>query len=94
MRLFEEERNTGMLEEFDASLIEQVKRDNAEFGRLLEEHAQYEQQLAAYNDLRFMTSAQEIARKRLQKLKLHGKDRMLAILHQYQVAPRSGMSTL
>jgi hypothetical protein len=83
-----------MLEEFDASLIEQVKRDNAEFCRLLEEHTQYEQQLAAYNDLRFMTSAQEIARKRLQKLKLHGKDRMLAILHQYQVAPRSGMSTL
>jgi uncharacterized protein YdcH (DUF465 family) len=41
-----------------------------------------------------MTSAQEIERKRLQKLKLHGKDRMLAILHQYQVAPRSGMSTL
>lgn len=94
MRLFEEERNTGMLEEFDASLIEQVKRDNAEFCRLLEEHAQYEQQLAAYNDLRFMTSAQEIERKRLQKLKLHGKDRMLALLHQYQVAPRSGMSTL
>jgi uncharacterized protein YdcH (DUF465 family) len=94
MRLFEEERNTGMLEEFDASLIEQVRRDNAEFCRLLEEHAQYEQQLAAYNDLRFMTSAQEIERKRLQKLKLHGKDRMLAILHQYQVAPRSGMSTL
>jgi uncharacterized protein YdcH (DUF465 family) len=94
MRLLEEERNTGMLEEFDASLLEQVKRDNAEFCRLLEEHAQYEQQLAAYNDLRFMTSAQEIERKRLQKLKLHGKDRMLAILHEYQVAPRSGMSTL
>jgi len=94
MRLCEKERNIGMLEEFDASLIEQVKRDNAEFCRLLEEHAQYEQQLAAYNDLRFMTSAQEIERKRLQKLKLHGKDRMLAILHQYQVAPRSGMSTL
>ena len=83
-----------MLEEFDASLIDQVKRDNAEFCRLLEEHAQYEQQLAAYNDLRFMTSAQEIERKRLQKLKVHGKDRMLAILHEYQVAPRSGMSTL
>jgi uncharacterized protein YdcH (DUF465 family) len=83
-----------MLEGFDASLIEQVKRDNAEFCRLLEEHAQYEQQLAAYNDLRFMTSEQEIERKRLQKLKLHGKDQMLAILHEYQVAPRSGMSTL
>ena len=55
---------------------------------------QYEQQLAAYNDLRFMTSAQEVERKRLQKVKLHGKDRMLAILHQYQVTPRSETSTL
>ena len=83
-----------MLEGIDASLIEQVKRDNAEFCRLLEEHARYEQQLAAYNDLRFMTSAQEVARKHLQKLKLHGKDRMLAILHRYQVASRSETSTL
>jgi uncharacterized protein YdcH (DUF465 family) len=83
-----------MLEGIDETLIEQVKRDNAEFSRLLEEHAQYEQQLAVYNDLRFMTSAQEVERKRLQKLKLYGKDRMLAILQQYQVAPRSEPSTL
>jgi uncharacterized protein YdcH (DUF465 family) len=83
-----------MLEGIDEALIEQVKRDNVEFSHLLEEHAQYEQQLAAYNDLRFMTSAQEVERKRLQKLKLYGKDRMLAILQQYQVAPRSETSTL
>jgi uncharacterized protein YdcH (DUF465 family) len=83
-----------MLEGIDEALIEQVKRDNAEFSRLLEEHAQYEQQLAVYNDLWFMTSAQEVERKRLQKLKLYGKDRMLAILQQYQVASRSETSTL
>ena len=83
-----------MLEGIDASLIKQVKRDNDEFCRLLEEHEQYEQQLAAYNDLRFMTSAQEVERKRLQKLKLQGKDRMLAILHQYQGASRSETSAL
>jgi hypothetical protein len=83
-----------MLDGIDASVIEQVKRNNAEFCRLLEEHQQYENQLAAYNDLRFMTSEQEVERKRLQKLKLHGKDRMLAILQQYQIAPRLGTSTL
>ena len=93
MRLSSEERDTHMLEGIDEALIEQVKRDNAEFSHLLEEHEQYEQQLAAYNDLRFMTSAQEVERKSLQKLKLHGKDRMLAILQQYQVAPRSETST-
>jgi hypothetical protein len=51
---------------------------------LLEEHQQYEVQLASYNDLRFLSSEQELERKRLQKLKLQGKDRMFAILRQYQ----------
>jgi len=76
-----------MLDGFNAAFIEQIKQDNAEFRHLLEEHQAYEAQLATYNDLRFMTSAQEIERKRLQKLKLQGKDRMLAILRQYQTSP-------
>jgi uncharacterized protein YdcH (DUF465 family) len=83
-----------MLDGIDTAVIEQVKRDNAEFCGLIEAHQQYEDQLAAYNDLRFMTSEQEVERKRLQKLKLQGKDRMLAILQQYQVTPRLGTSTL
>ena len=83
-----------MLDGIDTAVIEQVKRDNAEFCRLIEAHQQYEEQLAAYNDLRFMTSEQEVERKRLQKLKLQGKDRMLVILQQYQVTPRLGTSTL
>ena len=83
-----------MLDGIDAAVIEQMQRDNAEFCRLLEAHQQYEDQLAAYNDLRFMTSEQEVERKRLQKLKLQGKDRMLVILQQYQVAPRLGTSAL
>ena len=81
-----------MLDGIDASIIEQVKQNNAEFCRLLEEHQQYEDQLAAYNDLRFMTSEQEVERKRLQKLKLQGKDRMLTILRQYQTSPHAGPS--
>jgi uncharacterized protein YdcH (DUF465 family) len=73
-----------MLEGMDEALIERVKQDNTEFCRLLEEHQQYETQLDCYNDLRFLTSDQEMDRKRLQKLKLQGKDRMIAILRQYQ----------
>ncbi len=76
-----------MLDGIDTAVIEQVQRDNAEFRALLEAHQHYEEQLATYNDLRFMTSAQEIERKRLQKLKLQGKDRMLAILRQYETSP-------
>ncbi len=81
-----------MLEGIDLTLIEQAKRGNAEFCRLLEEHQQYEMQLEAYNDLRFMTSEQEIERKRLQKLKLQGKDRMLELLRQYQTTSFSAQN--
>ena len=73
-----------MLEEIDEALLERVKLENVEFCRLLEEHLQYEAQLASYNDLRFLTAEQELERKRLQKLKLQGKDRMFVILRQYQ----------
>src|SRR5262249_25906982 len=87
-------RNTDMLDGIDTAVIEQVKRDNAEFRSLLEAHQQYEAQLEAYNDLRFMTSEQELERKRLQKLKLQGKDRMLAILRQSKLVPGLDSSTL
>jgi uncharacterized protein len=73
-----------MLEEIDEALLERVKLESVEFCRLLEEHLQYEAQLASYNDLRFLTGEQELERKRLQKLKLQGKDRMFVILRQYQ----------
>ena len=83
-----------MLDGFDMAFIEQVKRDHTEFRHLLEEHEHYEAQLAAYNDLRFMTSAQEIERKRLQKLKLQGKDRILTILRQYHTSPHASPAPL
>jgi uncharacterized protein YdcH (DUF465 family) len=73
-----------MLEGIDEALIERAKQENVEFCDLLEEHQKYEAQLALYNTLRFLTSDQEVERKRLQKLKLQGKDRMIAILSQYQ----------
>ena len=72
-----------MLDGTDLALIERVKQENAEFRRLFEDHQDYEVQLVSYDEMRFRTSEQELARKRLQKLKLLGKDRMLAILSQY-----------
>jgi hypothetical protein len=75
-----------MLEGFDEALVEQLKREDTEFRRLLDEHQKYETQLVAYADLRFLTNEQEIERKRLQKLKLQGKDRLVAILQHYQSA--------
>jgi uncharacterized protein YdcH (DUF465 family) len=68
----------------EKSLIEHLKMTNPEFRQLQEEHLQYEQQLEAFNKLRFLTGEQEIEKKRLQKLKLHGKDRMAAILMEHK----------
>ena len=73
-----------MLDGIDTTLIERLKQEDTEFRRLLEEHQQYESLLEGYSNLRFLTSDQEIERKRLQKLKLQGKDRMMAILSQHQ----------
>jgi uncharacterized protein YdcH (DUF465 family) len=73
-----------MLDGVDEALIERAKQENDEFRRLLAAHQTYETKLEAYNDVRFLTNTQEVERKRLQKLKLQGKDRMIAILRQYQ----------
>lgn len=74
-----------MLDGIDDIVIERAKQENSEFRRLLEQHQTYEHQLDLYNDLKFLTNEQELDRKRLQKLKLQGKDRMISILHQYQL---------
>ena len=75
-----------MLDGIDEALIERARQENDEFRRLLDEHQQYETQLGVYNDVRFLTNTQEVERKRLQKLKLQGKDRMIAILQEYRVS--------
>jgi uncharacterized protein YdcH (DUF465 family) len=65
-------------------LIEHLKETNPEFRQLMEEHLQYEGQLEAFNKLRYLSSEQELEKKREQKIKLHGKDRMAEILKEYK----------
>jgi hypothetical protein len=79
-----ERGKNAMLDGIDEVVIERAKQENTEFRCLLEQHQTYEQQLDLYKDLKFLTNEQEIERKRLQKLKLQGKDRMISILLQYQ----------
>ena len=66
------------------ALIEHLKATDPEFRQLMEEHLRYEQQLDEFNKLRFLTSEQEVERKRVQKIKLRGKDRMAEILREYK----------
>ena len=75
-----------MLDGIDDALIERVQRENDEFCQLLEAHQAYESELADYDALPYLNDIQEMERKRLQKLKLQGKDRMMEILSQYQLS--------
>jgi uncharacterized protein YdcH (DUF465 family) len=68
----------------DSALIEHIKETNPEFRQLMVEHLRYERQLEELNNLRFLTSEQEIKKKQVQKIKLRGKDRMAEILKEYK----------
>ena len=49
-----------------------------------DEHLEYEQQLEEFNRRPYLTAAETMERKRLQKLKLAGRDRMEQILAKYR----------
>ena len=72
------------METDENTLIEHLKQTNPEFRRLMEEHLRYEQQLQEFNKLRYLTGEQEIEKKRVQKTKLRGKDRMAEILKEHK----------
>jgi hypothetical protein len=72
------------METDENALIEHLKQTNPEFRQLTEEHLRYERQLEEFNKLRYLTSEQEIEKKRVQKIKLRGKDRMVEILKEYK----------
>ncbi len=72
------------MEKDENTLIEHLKQTHSEFRHLMEEHLRYEQELDELNKLRYLTSEQEIEKKRLQKVKLMGKDRMAEILAEHK----------
>ncbi len=61
---------------------EELLQSNAEFHRLVEEHARYDQELAELLRKRHRRPEDEIAKARLKKLKLQAKDRMEELIHE------------
>ncbi len=68
----------------DEALIAEVSKSNDGLKKLWEEHRKYEQQLEELNRRAYLTSEEALERKRLQKVKLKGKDKIEAILRQYR----------
>ena len=64
-------------------LLSLVDRD-PDLKRFYDEHLQLEKRLAEINHKGFLNPDEEVERKRLQKVKLAGKDRMMEILSKYR----------
>lgn len=72
------------MEERDLKLIKELLPQNEELRRLMEEHESFERQLSKFQQKKYLTPEEEIEKKRIQKLKLAGKDRIEAILSTYR----------
>jgi uncharacterized protein len=68
------------MEDKEELLKKRLMEDDPEFKKLMEEHVKFEKLLAEFNERSHLTPNEETERKRIQKLKLSGKDKMEMIL--------------
>jgi uncharacterized protein YdcH (DUF465 family) len=72
------------MEKHDQELINQLVDRDPELKKHVEEHREFERVLEEFNRRPYLTTAETMERKRLQKLKLAGRDRIEQILAQYR----------
>jgi uncharacterized protein YdcH (DUF465 family) len=60
--------------------VKKLLAENETFRKLYAEHLQFEQRLGELDRVHYLTPEQELQRKTIQKLKLAGKDQMLAMI--------------
>jgi len=72
------------MEKKDEQLIITLLDREPELRRYYEEHLDLERQLGALQQRHYLSPEEELHKKRLQKLKLAGKDRMMEILGRYR----------
>jgi hypothetical protein len=72
------------MEKQDLQLIEELVDQDPELKRYVEEHREFERVLGDFNRRPYLTAAETMERKRLQKLKLAGRDKIEQILAKYR----------
>jgi len=72
------------MEKKDEELIRSLLEREPELKRHYDEHVDLERRLAAYQQKLHLTTEEEVEKKRLQKLKLAGKDKIMDILSRYR----------
>jgi hypothetical protein len=68
----------------DEALIAELVETNEELKSLVEQHRAYEQQIDEFNKRPYLSTEEALERKRLQKMKLAGKDRIESILAEHR----------
>lgn len=72
------------MEKHDEELIKQLAESNDELRDLYEEHVALEKELAVFNGRLHLSAEEERQKRDVQKRKLAGKDRMMAILSEHR----------
>jgi hypothetical protein len=72
------------MEKQDLDLIQRFIDQDPELKRRMEEHEEFERRLEEFNRRPYLTSEETLEKKRLQKLKLAGRDRIEQILAKYR----------
>ena len=70
--------------ENDMDLIQRLSEENPRFRKLHEEHLLFEKQLQELDERTYLTPEEDLERKKIQKLKLAGKDEMEIILREFR----------
>jgi tRNA threonylcarbamoyladenosine biosynthesis protein TsaB len=74
----------GLMEQREEELIREYSDRDQELKALYEEHQQFKRRLEGFRVKTYLTTEEEMEKKRIQKLKLAQKDRMMAILARYR----------
>jgi len=72
------------MEKQDEELIKTLVETDSELKKHYQEHVDFERQIDAFNQKQHLSAEEEVERKRLQKLKLAGKDRIMEILGRHK----------
>ena len=72
------------MEKWDEELIGRLLLHNEELRECLEKHRNYEEQLEKFSQRPYLTTEEEIEKRRLQKMKLAGRDKIEAILAKHR----------
>ncbi len=67
----------------EAEIISILRDESEEFRKLEEEHRKLDQSLDGINRKKYLTTEEEIEKKKIQKQKLQYKDRMAQLVREY-----------